>query len=72
MKKLLTLAKQFRDEESGAAMVEYTILLGIITSLVILTVLAVGTYVSGTWDAFCSTLDSAGGVGCSVAGGDAG
>ena len=31
MKKLMTMARQFRDDENGAAMVEYSILLGIIT-----------------------------------------
>ncbi len=30
MKKLMTMARQFRDDENGAAMVEYSILVGII------------------------------------------
>ena len=30
MKKLMTMTRQFRDDENGAAMVEYSILVGII------------------------------------------
>ncbi|RUU45219.1 Flp family type IVb pilin, partial [Mesorhizobium sp. M6A.T.Ca.TU.002.02.2.1] len=39
MKKLMTMTRQFRDDENGAAMVEYTILLGIITVAVIATII---------------------------------
>lgn len=49
MKKLISMAKQFRDEESGAAMVEYTVLLGIITAATIAFILLVGTWVTGQW-----------------------
>ena len=56
MKKIMTMARQFRDDESGAAMVEYTILLGIITAAVITLVLAVGTYISGAWGDLCGEL----------------
>jgi pilus assembly protein Flp/PilA len=53
MKKLLN---QFRDDENGAAMVEYTILLGLITIAVIATVVLVGTWVSGKWTLLNSNL----------------
>ncbi|RWC97294.1 MAG: Flp family type IVb pilin [Mesorhizobium sp.] len=49
MKKLMTMTRQFRDDENGAAMVEYTILLGIITVAVIATVVLVGGWVSTKW-----------------------
>ncbi|RWN58771.1 Flp family type IVb pilin [Mesorhizobium sp.] len=49
MKKLISMAKQFRDEESGAAMVEYTVLLGIITAATIALIILVGTWVTGQW-----------------------
>ena len=32
MKKLMTMTRQFRDDENGAAMVEYSILIGIIAA----------------------------------------
>ena len=59
MKKLMTMARQFREDENGAAMVEYTVLLGIITVAVIATVALVGTWVSGKWVALNSTLTTA-------------
>jgi pilus assembly protein Flp/PilA len=49
MKKLMTMARQFRGDENGAAMIEYTVLLGIITVAVIATVILVGTWVGTQW-----------------------
>ncbi|RLP22274.1 Flp family type IVb pilin [Mesorhizobium sp. YM1C-6-2] len=46
MRKLLA---KFVREEDGAAMIEYTVLLGIITVAVIATIILVGTWVSGEW-----------------------
>ncbi len=40
MKKLMTMTRQFRDDENGAAMVEYSILVGIIAAASLLAVLA--------------------------------
>ncbi|TIN14885.1 MAG: Flp family type IVb pilin [Mesorhizobium sp.] len=49
MKKLMTMARQFRHDENGAAMVEYTILLGIITVAVIAAIIFVGGWVGTQW-----------------------
>ena len=49
MKTLANIASRFREEEEGAAMVEYTVLLGIITVAVIGTVVWVGTWVTANW-----------------------
>ena len=51
MKKLMTMARQFRDDENGAAMVEYTVLIGIITASVILLIIGVGAWVNIQWQA---------------------
>ncbi|TPM15961.1 Flp family type IVb pilin [Mesorhizobium sp. B2-3-5] len=59
MKKLMTMTRQFRDDENGAAMVEYTVLLGIITVAVIATVILVGTWVAGRWTALNAALPAA-------------
>ena len=59
MTKILSMAKQFRDDENGAAMVEYTVLLGIITVAVIATVVLVGTWVSGRWTLLNTNLQAA-------------
>jgi pilus assembly protein Flp/PilA len=56
MRKIVELAKRFRREEDGAAMVEYTVLLGMITALVIATIVLVSQWVSGTWSNLNSTL----------------
>lgn len=49
MKKLMTMTRQFRDDENGAAMVEYSILIGIITAAVILLIISVGAFVTDAW-----------------------
>jgi pilus assembly protein Flp/PilA len=59
MKKLMTLARQFRDEEDGAAMIEYSVLIGIITAATITLILAVGAWVTGAWTYLNSQLGSA-------------
>lgn len=46
MKKLLA---RFAAEEDGAAMVEYSILIGIITAAVIAIIVTVGLWVEGQW-----------------------
>ncbi|TPK77065.1 Flp family type IVb pilin [Mesorhizobium sp. B2-4-15] len=59
MGKFMTMTRQFRADESGAAMVEYTVLLGIITVAVIATVVLVGTWVGGQWTTLNTTLAAA-------------
>lgn len=50
MKKLMTMTRQFRDDENGAAMVEYSILIGIITVATIAAIVFVGGWVSTQWN----------------------
>ena len=59
MRFLADIANRFRADEDGAAMVEYTILLGIITATVITVVIGVGLWVSGEWTALCGVLPGA-------------
>ncbi len=54
MRKMLA---QFRDDESGAAMVEYSILIGIIAVASIMTVIAIGAWVNARFSGLCSALD---------------
>lgn len=58
MRKIISLAKQFRDEEAGAAMVEYSILIGIITAAAIAFIIGVGGYVTSAWSGLCADLGS--------------
>ena len=60
MKKLMTMARQFRDDDNGAAMVEYSILIGIIAGAAILAIVAIGGWVSGRFTGLCSILNGKG------------
>jgi pilus assembly protein Flp/PilA len=60
MRKFLELARSFRDEEDGAAMIEYSVLIGLITVATIVTIVAVGGWVSTQWTDLDTALDAAG------------
>jgi pilus assembly protein Flp/PilA len=49
MSRLSALAHRFRREEDGAALIEYTVLLGILLVAVIGTIIAVGGWVNTQW-----------------------
>ncbi|TIW33017.1 MAG: Flp family type IVb pilin [Mesorhizobium sp.] len=68
MKKLMTMARQFRDDDNGAAMVEYSILVGIIAAAAILAVLAIGAWVTGRFTGLCTNLNAGPGT-CDAAAG---
>lgn len=46
----------FKKSESGAALVEYSLLIGLITVAVVATIVLVGTWVNGRWVALEATL----------------
>ncbi|RUW38738.1 Flp family type IVb pilin [Mesorhizobium sp. M2A.F.Ca.ET.015.02.1.1] len=54
------ILKAFRDDEDGAAMVEYSILVGIIAAASILAIIAIGGWVSQQFTGLCATLDGKG------------
>jgi pilus assembly protein Flp/PilA len=54
------ILKKFRDDEDGAAMVEYSILIGLITAATITFIVGVGWYVTDAWSTLCTAL----GTGC--------
>lgn len=56
MSKLTQLARRFRLEEDGAAMVEYSILIGIITAATIALIIVVGAWVTGAWTQLTAAL----------------
>ncbi|RWB10092.1 MAG: Flp family type IVb pilin [Mesorhizobium sp.] len=67
MNKLMTMTRQFRDDESGAAMVEYSILLGIIAAATVLTVIAIGGWAGARFAGLCTALDGSGVGSCDAA-----
>ncbi|TIM42234.1 Flp family type IVb pilin [Mesorhizobium sp.] len=62
MKKLMTMTRQFRDDENGAAMVEYSILIGIIATASILVIIGIGIWVSDSFTTLCDNLQGVAGV----------
>jgi pilus assembly protein Flp/PilA len=56
MSKALAFIDSFRKDEEGAALVEYTVLLGLMLIAVILTIVAVGGWVNGQWTALNGAL----------------
>ena len=56
MTKLLNLARDLHEDKSGAAFIEYTVLLGVILVASIGTIAAVGTWAAGRWTALNSTV----------------
>ena len=49
MSKVLSLVSKLRKDQDGAAMIEYTVLLGIMVVAVFATISLVGTWISGQW-----------------------
>jgi len=56
MTKVLNLAKRFAADEEGAALIEYTVLIGILLVAVIATIVGVGNWVNNQWTTLNTTL----------------
>jgi pilus assembly protein Flp/PilA len=56
MRKIINMIAILKNDEDGAALVEYTVLLGILLVAVIATIALVGTWVSGKWTALHTAL----------------
>jgi pilus assembly protein Flp/PilA len=56
MRSLVNLMKQLKSDENGAALVEYTVLLGIMLVAVIGTIVLVGDWISKKWVALSAAL----------------
>ena len=59
MRQFMNAVKRFGKDEEGAALIEYTVLLGIMLVAVIATIILVGTWVSGKWTALNGALPAA-------------
>jgi pilus assembly protein Flp/PilA len=57
-KKILAVAHKLGKDEQGAALVEYTVLLGVMLVTVISTVVLVGGWVNAKWSALWAVLQS--------------
>ena len=56
MNKVVSNLDRFARDEDGAALIEYTVLIGLMLVGVVATVTAVGTWVSGRWTALNTAL----------------
>jgi pilus assembly protein Flp/PilA len=56
MSKAFGMLKRLKKDEEGAALIEYTVLLGILVVTVIATIIAVGGWVNGQWTALSGQL----------------
>jgi pilus assembly protein Flp/PilA len=56
MTKILGALEKFQKDEEGAALIEYTVLLGILLVAVIATISLVGTWITNKWTALDKAL----------------
>ena len=56
MRSIVNLMNQLRSDEDGAALIEYTVLLGILLIAVIAIIGGVGKWVSTEWASLNSTI----------------
>jgi pilus assembly protein Flp/PilA len=56
MSKVMSLIGRLRRDEDGAALVEYTVLLGILLVGVIVTIGLIGTWISGKWQELATAI----------------
>jgi pilus assembly protein Flp/PilA len=56
MSRVSKLVRRLGKDEEGAALIEYTVLLGILVVAVIATIVAVGVWVNGKWAALQAQL----------------
>jgi pilus assembly protein Flp/PilA len=56
LKKWLANVQGFARDNSGAALIEYTALIGILVIAVMATILLIGSWISGTWTTLLGLL----------------
>lgn len=59
-KQFTSSLQSFSRDERGASLLEYTILLGIVTAVSVALIANVGTWVTGRWTALVTALGIAG------------
>jgi pilus assembly protein Flp/PilA len=56
MRSIVKLIKQFKRDEDGASLIEYTVLLAILLVAVIAIIVAVGSWINTQWSVLNSAL----------------
>lgn len=62
MKSIVSLFRAFHADDSGAAIIEYTALLGVILAVGLLVLTSVGGWVTDVWTQLCESLNGKGGA----------
>lgn len=60
MKSIVSLVRALHADDSGAAFIEYTALLGVILAVGLAILAAVGGWVNSVWTELCTGLGTAG------------
>jgi pilus assembly protein Flp/PilA len=63
MRKATEFLKRLGRDEEGTALIEYTILLGVIAVSVVATAVTVGAWIGPKWTALCNALPGAAALG---------
>lgn len=58
MTSIVKLAKRFLADENGAALIEYTVLVGIIMVTIMAAILAIATWVGNNWTTLNTALNA--------------
>ena len=59
--KLTARARELRDDTSGAEIVEYAVMIGLLTAAAIATIVLVGTWIAAEWSLLCANVNGNGG-----------
>jgi pilus assembly protein Flp/PilA len=59
MRKTLNNLRNFARDEEGVALIEYTVLLGVLLVAVVATMGLVAGWVKGNWTTFCNSVGAA-------------
>jgi pilus assembly protein Flp/PilA len=57
VRKLVGILTKLRDDEDGAALIEYTVLIGILLIAVIAAILGVGGWINSKWTTLNTTIN---------------
>ena len=60
MKSIVSLFRALHADDSGAAFIEYTALLGVILAVGLAILAAVGGWINSVWSSLCSNLNEPG------------
>lgn len=61
MSQIMNIARSLKDDDNGATMVEYSLLIGLITVAVVAIIATVGTWITTQWTTLQTAIGAGGG-----------